>query len=127
MAKEKMVLFRTSLGGFNREDVNNYIEKLNNELAEREKLAKKKLEAAEAKCRELADRIAELEATTAKVAELESEAQAREKLIAEYIEKVEPENVLDWEYTNNGTITKYIGASTEVIIPNFINGVRIKK
>lgn len=45
----------------------------------------------------------------------------------EYIEKVEPENVLDWEYTNNGTITKYIGASTEVIIPNFINGVRIKK
>lgn len=89
MAKEKMVLFRTSLGGFNREDVNNYIEKLNNELAEREKLAKKKLEAAEAKCRELADRIAELEAATAKVAELESEAQAREKLIAEYIEKVE--------------------------------------
>ena len=42
MPKEKMVYFRTSLGGFNREDVNSYIEKLNGEFAERERTAKRK-------------------------------------------------------------------------------------
>ena len=47
MAKEKMVLFRTAIGGFNRGDVNNYIEKLNAEFSERERIAKKKLDAAE--------------------------------------------------------------------------------
>lgn len=44
-----------------------------------------------------------------------------------YIPLVEPENVEDWEYSNDGTITKYIGKSTNVIIPNYINGIRIKK
>ena len=45
MPKEKMVYFRTSLGGFNREDVNSYIEKLNGEFAERERAAKRKTDA----------------------------------------------------------------------------------
>ena len=43
MAKEKMVYFRTSLGGFNKDDVNSYIEKLNAEFSEREKAARKKI------------------------------------------------------------------------------------
>ena len=89
MAKEKMVLFRTAFGGFNREDVNNYIEKLNREFAERERTAKKKADAADEKCKALEERIAELEADNVRISELENEAQTREVLIAEYIEKVE--------------------------------------
>ena len=53
MPKEKMVYFRTSLGGFNREDVNSYIEKLNGEFAERERTAKRKTDALESKLAEL--------------------------------------------------------------------------
>lgn len=45
----------------------------------------------------------------------------------EYIPLVEPKNTSDWEYTNNGIVTKYIGTDTDVIIPNYINGIRIKK
>ncbi len=89
MAKEKMVLFRTSIGGFNRNDVNSYIEKLNADFAERERIVKKKLDAAEAKCKELEGAVSELENANARIAELEKEAEMREKLIAEYIEKVE--------------------------------------
>lgn len=89
MAKEKMVFFRTAIGGFNREDVNNYIEKLNAEIADRERTAKKKLEISEAKCTELEEKVACLENALVHLSELESEAEAREKLIAEYIEKVE--------------------------------------
>ena len=44
---------------------------------------------------------------------------------------VEPENVDDWEYKTEDdgtlTITGYKGTETEVVIPNFINGVRVKK
>ena len=53
LPKEKMVYFRTSLGGFNREDVNGYIEKLNAEFAERERAAKRKTDALESKIAEL--------------------------------------------------------------------------
>ena len=45
----------------------------------------------------------------------------------EYIPVVNPENIGDWEYTNDGTITKYVGTFTDVTIPNYINGIRIKK
>ncbi|MBQ8837006.1 MAG: hypothetical protein IJ002_05830 [Clostridia bacterium] len=89
MAKEKMVLFRSALGGFNRDDVNSYIEKQNAEFSERERTAKKKLDAAEAKCAELENKLTELENAKVRIAELEKEAETREKLIAEYIEKVE--------------------------------------
>lgn len=45
----------------------------------------------------------------------------------EYIPLVEPKNTNEWTYTNDGTITKYIGTNTDVIIPNYINGIRMKK
>ncbi len=89
MAKEKMVFFRTALGGFNREDVNNYIEKLNGDFAEHERMYKKKLDVAEAKCTELDSVKAELNSTQLRLAELEAEAQQREKLISEYITRIE--------------------------------------
>ena len=89
MAKEKMVFFRSALGGFNREDVNNYIEKLNAEFTERERTAKKKLEAAEEKCAELENIKAQLDTKLLRLAELEAEAEQREKLITEYIGKIE--------------------------------------
>ncbi len=89
MSKEKMVYFRTALGGFKRDDVNSYIEKLNLDFAERERLAKKRLEAANAKIDELENKISELDTANAHIAELEREAETREKLIAEYITKVE--------------------------------------
>ena len=84
-----MVYFRTALGGFNRDDVNSYIEKLNADFAERERLTKKRIEASEAKITELETKKNELEAANARIAEFEKEAEAREKLIAEYISKVE--------------------------------------
>ena len=43
---------------------------------------------------------------------------------------VEPKNVADWEYTPNDdgtlTITGYKGRDTEVVIPNYIGGVKVK-
>ena len=47
------------------------------------------------------------------------------------IEKVEPANINDWEYTidaitNTATITCYKGTDTVVIVPNYINGVPVK-
>lgn len=89
MAKEKMVFFRSALGGFNREDVNNYIEKLNADFAERERAAKKKLDAAEEKCAELDSIKAQLDSKLLRLSELEAEAEQREKLIAEYIRQIE--------------------------------------
>ncbi len=93
MSKEKMVYFRTALGGFNRDDVNSYIEKLNSEFAERERLAKKRLDASEAKLAELDAKKAELESANLKIDDLIKEADAREKLIAEYIAKVEQQAI----------------------------------
>ena len=89
MSKEKMVFFRTALAGFNREDVNNYIEKINSDFADREKTAKKKLDAAEAKIATLEEKNKELEKSLSRIAELEKEAEVREKLVGEYIAKVE--------------------------------------
>lgn len=47
------------------------------------------------------------------------------------IEKVEPENIADWEYRveddNTITITMYKGTDTEVVIPNYINNKPVKK
>ena len=44
---------------------------------------------------------------------------------------VEPKNVADWEYTPNDdgtlTITGYKGSDTEVVVPNCIGGVKVKK
>ena len=44
---------------------------------------------------------------------------------------VEPENIEDWIYVveDNGTITLngYKGQDKEVVIPNYINGVPVKK
>ena len=46
-------------------------------------------------------------------------------------EVVEPTNVEDWDFTTESdgtiTITKYKGSDTEVVIPNYINGVKVKK
>lgn len=89
MAKERMVFFRSALGGFNREDVNNYIEKLNADFAERERMAKKKLEAAEAKYAEFDDVRTQLHQSLLRVTELEESATQRENLIAEYISRIE--------------------------------------
>ncbi len=44
---------------------------------------------------------------------------------------VEPENIDDWEYETKDdgtlTITGYKGTKTEVVIPNSIDGVRVKR
>ncbi len=44
---------------------------------------------------------------------------------------VEPKNVADWEYEPNAdgtlTITGYKGSDTDVVIPNYIGGVRVKR
>lgn len=45
----------------------------------------------------------------------------------EYIEKVEPEIYSNWEYTKEGKVTKYKGNSKDILIPNYINGTRIKE
>ena len=46
-------------------------------------------------------------------------------------EVVEPTNVEDWYFTTESdgtiTITGYKGSDTEVVIPNFINGVAVKR
>ena len=89
MAKEKMVFFRTALGGFNREDVNNYIEKLNSDFTERERLAKRKLDVAEAKYADFENVKEQLSNSLLRIAELEDEAAKREKLITEYIGRIE--------------------------------------
>ena len=75
MPKEKMVYFRTSIGGFNREDVNSYIEKLNGEFAERERAAKRKTDALEAKLAELENAKSELERALARASALEAAAE----------------------------------------------------
>ena len=91
MPKEKMVYFRTSLGGFNREDVNSYIEKLNSEFAERERAAGRKREALEAKVAELETAKSELKQALERVSALEA-ASAREKLVAEQLARIEEQN-----------------------------------
>lgn len=88
MAKEKMVYFRSALGGFNRDDVNGYIEKLNAEFGERERMAKKKLDASEEKCAALEGFKAQFEQSLLRISELEEEAKQRESLIAGYQETV---------------------------------------
>ena len=44
---------------------------------------------------------------------------------------VEPKNIADWEYNPNDdgtlTITGYKGSDTEVVIPNYISGVKVKE
>ena len=44
---------------------------------------------------------------------------------------VEPKNVADWEYKTNDdgtlTITGYKGSDTDVVIPNYIGGVKVKR
>ena len=100
MAKEKMVFFRTALGGFNRDDVNAYIEKLNAEFSERERIARKKLENADAKCADLEATVsakiaenneinAKLQEALDRVAAMEEEAAQREALIGEYREVID--------------------------------------
>ena len=44
LPKEKMVYFRTSLGGFNREDVNEYIASLSENFAKEKAEYEKKLD-----------------------------------------------------------------------------------
>ncbi len=89
MAKEKMVYFRTSLGGFNKDDVNSYIEKLNAEFSEREKAARKKLEAAEEKISGLEQLQDELKQALDKLSALENAAESREKLIGEQLRRID--------------------------------------
>ena len=88
MSRERMVFCRSALGGFNRDDVNGYIEKLNADFAERERIAKKKLDAAEEKCAALEGAKAQFEQSLLRIEELEKEAKQRENLIAEYRETV---------------------------------------
>ena len=92
MPKEKMVYFRTSIGGFNREDVNSYIEKLNGEFAERERTAKRKTDALESKLAELETAKSELERALARASALEAAAAEREKLIAEQLARIDEQN-----------------------------------
>lgn len=92
--KEKMVYFRTSLGGFNREDVNAYIEKLNSELAERERAAKRKMDALETKVTELENLRSELKTALSRAAALEAAATSRENLISEQLSRIEKQNRL---------------------------------
>ena len=92
MAKEKMVYFRSALGGFNRDDVNGYIEKLNAEFAERERVAKKKLEASEEKCAALESAKTQFEQSLLRISELEDEAKQRESVIAGYLETIEEQS-----------------------------------
>ena len=87
MAKEKMVFFRPSLGGFNKNDVNSYIEKLNAEFAERERVLKRKIETLESKCAELDDANANLASANATISDLESKMDMQEKVITEYKDK----------------------------------------
>ena len=47
------------------------------------------------------------------------------------IEKVQPKNIADWEYTtdtetNTITINKYKGTDTEVVVPNYIGDIPVK-
>ena len=83
MAKEKMVFFRTAIGGFNKSDVNSYIEKLNFEFSERERISKKKYEALENKCSELEEFKTKYEDSKATVASLKEELEKRDKVIDE--------------------------------------------
>lgn len=89
MAKEKMVFFRSALGGFNRDDVNGYIEKLNAEFAERERIAKRKLEAVEEKCAALEGAKEQFEQSLSRIEALEEEAKQRERIIDGYKETVD--------------------------------------
>ncbi|MBQ9428186.1 MAG: hypothetical protein IJU41_01430 [Clostridia bacterium] len=85
MAKDKMVYFRTALGGFNKEDVNRYIERINADIAERERTLQKKLTAAESKAAELEEISAKYTDALAKIEELGVKADEREALIAEQL------------------------------------------
>lgn len=89
MAKEKMVYFRSALGGFNKEDVNRYIERLNADIAERERTMQKKLATAESKAAELSDISARYTDALAKTEALENEAKQREALIGEQTAELE--------------------------------------
>lgn len=50
--------------------------------------------------------------------------------IEDGIEKIEPDNLNDWEYTigddGYATLTCYKGSDTTVVVPNYINGYRVK-
>lgn len=103
MSKEKMVYFRTSLGGFNREDVNKYIAGLNSEFTERERIFKKKLDAAEEKAAALETVRAELADKLQRVAELEEAAKQTENLLTEYRNTIETqaEQIRELETSNS--------------------------
>ena len=51
--------------------------------------------------------------------------------IEKQIDKVEPENLNDWEYIveddGTATLTCYKGTATTVVVPNYINGYWVKK
>lgn len=89
MAKEKMVFFRTALGGFNKADVNSYIEKLNMEFSERERVLKKKIDALETKAAELENAKKDLAKAAEEITELNKQAEMRENVINEYRDTVD--------------------------------------
>ncbi len=89
MAKEKMVFFRSAIGGFNRADVNSYIEKLNADFTERERLLKKKIDALDAKCNEFESVKNELELEKARATELEKQLESSEIVIEGFKENVD--------------------------------------
>ena len=89
MAKEKMVFFRTAIGGFNKTDVNTYIEKLNFEFSERERVAKKKYDLLEAKLAEFEDYKVKYDEALASISSLEEAAAQRETVINEYRADIE--------------------------------------
>ena len=51
--------------------------------------------------------------------------------VEEEIEIVEPENIADWEWRvetdGTATLTVYKGEATNLVIPNYINGIPVKK
>ena len=123
MAKEKMVFFRTAIGGFNKSDVNSYIEKLNFEFSERERISKKKYEALENKCSELEEFKTKYEDSKATVASLEEELAKRDKDIDELYGVIEEKKreldalILEKQETENeiNVLSERISSLSEVI------------
>ncbi len=92
MAEIKNVVFRSALGGYNKEDVNSYLIQMSGEFNEREEALRERAVNAEAETKELDEKISELsEAFESKKNELESEI---EKLKLENAELSEREPVV---------------------------------
>jgi len=93
----KTTSFRTQFSGFNKEDVNNFIELMNNEYVESENNYKKIISENEKRLDEANVKICELEKRLASLTEssdkLKSELDETNAMYKEYIDRMEKENV----------------------------------